>query len=268
MDGSPAGYYMQPGSAGTSDWILYMEGGYWCWDEPSCTARCSASSFACSSRGWQPVMAEEGLFSQLPPGASNPWSQPNKVYLKYCSSDSWLGDAPASPETFGYAFRGARVVAAVVNSLREIHGLGATPGQQLLLGGCSAGGRGAMGALDDVAGMLAADGVTVRGFIDAAAWVDVAPQIPGLQTLQQQAALQVAFIQPPLPAYCTDMYSGAEAWKCIWPSYRLPMLATPFFLNAAQVRDGRIAAQLAMRCADARASHAVRHVSGDVFDGQ
>ena len=154
------------------------------------------------------------------------------MYLKYCSSDSWLGDAPASTATFGYAFRGALIVAATIASLQAIHGLGATPGQQLIVGGCSAGGRGAMGSLDAVAEML--PGVTVRGFLDASAWVDVDPAVPGLQTLQQQAALQVGFLQAPVPAACSAQYSGTEAWKCIWPSYRLPMLQTPFFLNAAQ----------------------------------
>jgi hypothetical protein len=208
-----------------------MQGGYWCWDAPSCQARCSATNFACSSTGWQPVIAEEGLFSTLPDGAANPFASANKVFLKYCSSDSWLGDAGASSATFGYNFRGARIVAATIASLQALHGLGATPGQQLIFGGCSAGGRGAMGSLDEVAALL--PGVNVRGFIDAAAWVDVDPAVPGLQTLQEQAALQTAFLQAPVPAACTAVYSGTEAWKCIWPSYRLPMVTTPFFLNAA-----------------------------------
>jgi hypothetical protein len=88
-----------------------------------------------------------------------------------------------------------------------------------------------MGSLDSVAALL--PGVDVRGFVDAAAWVDIEPQIQGLQSLQSQAALQVSFLQPPLPSSCTALYSGAELWKCIWPSYRLPLLSTPFFLNAA-----------------------------------
>jgi hypothetical protein len=34
--------------------------------------------------------------------------------LAFCSAigDSWLGDTPASAATFGYNFRGARIVAA------------------------------------------------------------------------------------------------------------------------------------------------------------
>ena len=122
-------------------------------------------------------------------------------------------------------------MAAAIAQLKATRGLGASAGQRLILGGCSAGGRGAMGSLDSVAALL--PNVDVRGFIDAAAWVDIEPQIPGLQSLQAQAALQVSFLQAPLPASCTALYSGEELWKCIWPSYRLPQLSTPFFLNAA-----------------------------------
>ncbi len=178
------------------------------------------------------MLPVEGLFSQLPSGDANPFASAQKVYLKYCSSDSWLGDAPASATTFNYAFRGARIVAATIASLQANHGLGSSAGQQLLLGGCSAGARGAISSLDAVAALI--PGVDVRGFFDAAGWVDIVPAVQGLQTLQAQAALQLAFMEPPLPASCTAIYSGDELWKCIWPSYLLPMLTTPFFLNAAQ----------------------------------
>ena len=36
-----------------------------------------------------------------------------------------------------------------------------------------------------------------------------------------------------IPPACAAQYQGEE-WKCIWSSYRLPMLKTDFFLNAAQ----------------------------------
>jgi hypothetical protein len=194
------------------------------------------------------VLPVVGLFSQLPSGDANPFASAQKIYLKYCSSDSWLGDAPASATTFNYAFRGARIVAATIASLQANHGLGSSAGQQLLLGGCSAGARGAISSLDAVAALI--PGVDVRGFFDAAGWVDIVPAVQGLQTLQAQAALQVAFMEPPLPASCTAIYSGDELWKCIWPSYLLPMLTTPFFLNAAQVRQRHGAAAL-LRCCNA-----------------
>lgn len=213
---------------------LLVQGGYWCWDGPSCSARCLATPFACSSGGNAPVLAEEGIFSELPSGDVNPFSgTATVVFLKYCSSDSWLGDVGAGPSTFDYNFRGARIVNATVTALRALHGMGSVAGTQLVLGGCSAGGRGAIMLLDGVAQSLLGTGIAVSGFFDAAAWVDVEPQIAGLQSLQQQAALQMAFMNPAIPAACASLYTGTDSWKCIWPSYRLPLLVTPFFLNAA-----------------------------------
>ena len=66
---------------------------------------------------------------------------------RYCSSDIWSGDAPASNNTFGYTFRGSRIVAAVMNGLMAKQGLGSKPGTRLLFGGCSAGAIGAMNNL-------------------------------------------------------------------------------------------------------------------------
>ena len=89
-----------------------MEGGYWCWDESSCAERYSTSKFDMSSTGWKQEFAQLGIFGTDP--ATNPFASANKVFVKYCSSDSWFGDAPASDATYGFAFRGARIVAAVL----------------------------------------------------------------------------------------------------------------------------------------------------------
>ena len=50
----------------------------------------------------------------------------------------------ASAATFGYEFRGSRIVAAVMQDLMQRHGLGSKDGTRLLFGGCSAGAIGAM----------------------------------------------------------------------------------------------------------------------------
>jgi hypothetical protein len=75
---------------------------------------------------------------------------------RYCSSDFWSGDVAASDATFGYAFRGARIVAATITDLLENKGMGAQPDAQLLFGGCSAGAIGAMNNVRGPAVMAAA----------------------------------------------------------------------------------------------------------------
>ena len=51
---------------------MYLEGGYWCWDEPSCSERYSTLKFDMSSSGWKQLFAQEGIFGTDP--GTNPWA--------------------------------------------------------------------------------------------------------------------------------------------------------------------------------------------------
>ena len=156
------------------------------------------------------------------------------VWLTLPSRPTGFGDAPASNETFGFAFRGSRIVATTLTALVAHNGLGASGGQErLLFAGCSAGGRGVLTNLDAIAA-LAPPNVQVQGLLDAAAWVDVQPIIPGMLSLQEMTQDLFAFTQPPIHAGCAAQYAGADAWKCVWPSYLLPFLTTSYFMTASQ----------------------------------
>jgi len=217
-DGSASGYYWAAGRANSSDWIVLLESGGWCWDAPSCAKRCADGSKdhrRCTSSGWQEERSFSGLLASKAPRLANA----NKVYVPYCTSDAHVGDATA----FGMEFRGAAVVRAVLRDLVMTRGLGGrgadAPPARLLFGGLSAGSRGAMVHLDSVQGMLplveaarlhgAASAAwhpgvqrvqvrgfprsshlqwlyslrryllrQVRGFLDSAAWLDLQPLRP------------------------------------------------------------------------------------------
>ena len=68
----------------------------------------------------------------------------HKPFILQCTSDLWSGDAAAGASTFNFAFRGSHIVPATITSLITNHRLGATDGQRMLFGGCSAGAIGAM----------------------------------------------------------------------------------------------------------------------------
>jgi hypothetical protein len=129
----------------------------------------------------------------------------------------------ASPATWGYDFRGARIARTVITSLVADYGMGATPGQRLLFGGCSAGAIGAMNNLDAVAAM-APKGLQVQGLLDAASLIDIRPTawpfsndlIP-LQTLISEL---VAVVKPTFEPVCATKYTGVSAWKCLLGQYR------------------------------------------------
>ena len=155
-------------------------------------------------------------------------------------ADLWSGDVAASNVTWGFEFRGARIARAVITSLVNTHGMGATPGQRLCFGGCSAGAIGAMNNVDAVAAM-APPGLEVQGLLDAASLVDIRPaawpfsnDLVPLQTLISEL---VAAIKPTFEPSCAAKYSGVSAWKCLLGQYRMPLLKTPFFANMPQIDD-------------------------------
>lgn len=158
----------------------------------------------------------------------------SKVYVKHCTSDSHMGNG----ESFGRQFRGARVVEAVLKDLVQQHGLGQGNQRELLLfGGGSSGARGAIITLDHVQSLLgAAANIDVVGFLDSPAWVDVEPIGPE-ESLQSQTKAVFSYANvssSSLDPICSSTYTGDEAWRCIFPEYRLPFLRTPYFMVAFQ----------------------------------
>jgi len=111
----------------------------WCWDEASCASRWQSTPFEMSSKGWKPTLAVGGVFSTYP---DNPWRDSNKIYIAYCSSDAWAGNAVASDATYGWSFLGQRIISSTLMDLQIRHGMPASP--DVIFGGCSAGGRGAL----------------------------------------------------------------------------------------------------------------------------
>ena len=133
-DGSASGYYWAAGRANSSDWIVLLESGGWCWDAPSCAKRCADGSkdhSRCTSSGWREERSFSGLLASKAPRLADA----NKVYVPYCTSDAHVGDASA----FGMEFRGAAVVRAVLRDLVMTRGLGGqgadAPPARLLFGG-------------------------------------------------------------------------------------------------------------------------------------
>jgi O-palmitoleoyl-L-serine hydrolase len=211
-DGSPAGFYYTPGSgAGASTWIVHQQGGGWCYDEETCSQR---SKMLTSSHLWpaqrpQPV----GLFNATLPELA----AAHKVYVAYCTSDAYIGNA--SDTTFGFQFRGRAVVQALFATLqqresgnqcfpsssntppanRHSHrnqmdrqkrgvreglygfGLGSRANTTILYSGCSAGARGALFNADFIRDTVVAGKPNITQYgvlLDSALWVDLAPAQP------------------------------------------------------------------------------------------
>merc|ERR1711959_35912 len=59
LDGSPSGYWYRPGTgAGANNWIVFLEGGGWCYDEKACLYR--SGTMLGSSTQWPATMPVDG----------------------------------------------------------------------------------------------------------------------------------------------------------------------------------------------------------------
>ena len=146
-----------------------------------------------------------------------------------------MGDAAAFEEQF----RGAPTIYAVFADL--MNSMGLTSGARVLFGGCSAGARGAMVHLDNVALWFESYGISVRGMLDSGLWVDFNPledyaNMGGTLTNQAKMIYDFANVSSVIPADCAAAYS-ATPWLCLFGQYRMPFLKTDYFLNEAQFDD-------------------------------
>lgn len=83
-DGSPGAFYYTEGSDPTT-WLIYLEGGLWCWNQATCEMRQANGPTQVSSTEWPDTMSQNGIFDT--DESLNPFATANKVYIGYCSSD-------------------------------------------------------------------------------------------------------------------------------------------------------------------------------------
>jgi len=164
-----------------------------------------------SSKYWQRSTKASGIFSRS--ANNSAFAAANLVYVRYCSSDAWMGNTFMWEEEF----RGAPTVYAVFDDL--FANMGLASGAQLLFGGCSAGARGAMVHLDNVVAMLAQQGVQARGLLDSGLWLDVEPVtntgMGGTLLKQTEYVYGFANVSSVIPADCAAAYAGEEYKWCV-----------------------------------------------------
>ncbi|EDV96089.1 palmitoleoyl-protein carboxylesterase NOTUM [Drosophila grimshawi] len=231
-DGTHAGFYLrkQPNS---KKWVVFLEGGWHCFDNRSCRARWMRLRHLMTSSQWTETRDVGGILS--PHAEENPyWHNANHVLVPYCSSDSWSGTR-IEPDTRdrenSWRFMGALILRQVIADLIPL-GLGRVAGGELLLVGSSAGGLGVMLNLDRIRNFLVNERklpVTVRGVSDSGWFLDREPYTPSAVASSEAVRQGWRLWQGLLPEDCTKVHP-AEPWRCYF-GYRLyPTLKTPLFV--------------------------------------
>lgn len=155
LDGSPAAYYFRAAttSADADKWVLFFQGGGWCYKPEDCAAR-AATALGSSAR-MPATLAIGGPLAE--DAAENPdFASWNHVVFAYCDGASFTGTADEPDEVDGRKvyYRGFRNFEAVLADLLARRGL--RKATQVLLSGDSAGGLAAFVHADHVAERLPA----------------------------------------------------------------------------------------------------------------
>ncbi|KAL3053706.1 palmitoleoyl-protein carboxylesterase notum1a [Trematomus bernacchii] len=244
-DGSPAGYYLKE-SRGSRRWLIFLEGGWYCFNKENCDSRYETMRRLMSSSTWPQTKTGTGILSPLP--EENPhWWNANMVFIPYCSSDVWSG-ATAKTEQSGYAFMGSLIIQEVVKDLLN---KGLDNAKVLLLAGSSAGGTGVLLNVDHVAELLEGlghTGIQVRGLSDSGWFLDN-KQYSCTDCTECLDAITCAPTETikrgikywggVVPERCRQTHEGEE-WNCffgyrVFPSIKSPVFVVQWLFDEAQL---------------------------------
>eukprot|EP00039_Didymoeca_costata_P012767 m.185631 g.185631 ORF g.185631 m.185631 type:complete len:196 (-) comp15578_c0_seq2:689-1276(-) len=161
-DGSQSAYYFHSAtnSSNSDVWVLHMQGGGWCWDHESCMLRAPKfPTMLTSSALWGETMTfSSGSILNMPDGR---YGGANVAYLRYCTSDGYIGNQSDTSVSNGWKFHGRNVVEETVRQLVVTHGMGSMSTETFIFSGCSAGG------VDGLICSLLVDFIFFRTWCDA-----------------------------------------------------------------------------------------------------
>ncbi|XP_048871491.1 inactive palmitoleoyl-protein carboxylesterase notum1b [Brienomyrus brachyistius] len=241
-DGTPAGYYMRE-SKGSRRWLVFLEGGWYCFDKENCGSRYETMRRLMSSTKWPQSKTGTGILSPQP--EENPhWWNANMVFIPYCSSDVWSGASPKTDQN-DYAFMGSLIIKEVV---KELLTKGLEGAKLLLLAGSSAGGTGVLLNVDRVAEQLEElghTGIQVRGLSDSGWFLDNKQyrctdcsdpiSCPPTEAIRRG----IRYWNGVVPERCQKEHEGKE-WNCffgykVYPTLKSPVFVVQWLFDEAQL---------------------------------
>ena len=160
-DGTAGAYVLRPGAGAAADrWLISLQGGGECFDQPTCSTRAATMPTLLSTSSYQAnpstAFGQGGLLSATP-GSNPDFYDATMVQVLYCSSDDWSGNK-ASTTTFNpndpttWNWQGRAILNAVIADLTASHGFSSAT--EVMLTGQSAGGVGVFANANPVAKLI------------------------------------------------------------------------------------------------------------------
>jgi hypothetical protein len=160
-DGTAGTFQVLPAADGNAArWVVWLEGGYACYDSAGCATRAQKTPKLVSATGWGPVRGQALLLHD--PNTNPALAGANTVLVHYCSSDAWSGEFRARDQsgfniedTNSWNFEGRAIVQSVIQTLVDPSaGFGMSAATQVVLGGSSAGANGITYLANDLLPLL------------------------------------------------------------------------------------------------------------------
>lgn len=214
-DGSPAAFFYAPPQNGV--WHIHLEGGGSCYDEDTCLSVTHEKSLMSSNFLPQSIWLG-GIFSR--DSTSPALAHAGHAFLKYCSSDSWLGNSSKIWRGRPFFFHGAVILAEAVYALLD---RGMKHAEMVLFSGCSAGGRGAIYNLDGLCSLVSSFSPNVRclGLGDSAWW---------MESVFLRGGLELQSLLRKNAAHGREVWGGSwlsqPLWRCRQAQQHLPKVST------------------------------------------
>lgn len=234
-DGTQYAYYLEMGTA-TDKWILFQQGGSYCWNKATCDYRRSHDSTQMSAKQLPPSLnLADGILSDSL--SENPYFATwNKIMLPYCTSDAFSGTVASSSWDSSLSFLGSRVVPSVIADLKAKHGLVDHSSTTFVYSGASAGAVGMYPNIDVLSSSLLPASHVVA-VIDSGWFMDSSPLVapncsyqPLTCTVEHNLQMGDSAWNPSLDADCVAAKSAGERWQCMMGHYVEPYLSTSIFV--------------------------------------
>ncbi|CAK9295441.1 unnamed protein product [Gordionus sp. m RMFG-2023] len=263
-DGSTAGYYLRR-HHNSKKWLIYLEGGWFCYSKETCEKRFRNTPGLMSSSNWPSHLKYEGILSN--DRKNNPfWYNYNIIYLPYCSSDLWSGRSQPLHKN-NFTFMGSYIIE---ETIKEMSNKGLKLAERLLLLGTSAGGIGVVLNLDKIKRLLwtSKKNMKILGVADSAWFLEhdiplikvsddidreaimekleknkIDPQFEDFNTWTSLAHISSIIHLPihgiqqglnywngDLPINCIAKFTSSERWKCYFIHNALSTLKSPLFV--------------------------------------
>ncbi|TGZ73952.1 hypothetical protein CRM22_001219 [Opisthorchis felineus] len=233
-DGTQAGYYFRRSKRGNSqNWLIFLEGGWYCFDNITCQLRESSTFSLFSSSSWPQQRPFDGILSSNP--NVNPiYHEYNSVFIPYCSSDLWTGRRVN--QTGDFYFHGSRILQAVTDSLpwgntKDIH--------RVVFAGSSAGGIGVLMNIDRLRRRIVTKigrPILVSGIVDSAWFIHIPAYRPSACSnifecpAEEGIHRGMRYWKAHIPKSCRKHQQREERWKCFLAPFMYQYIKTPVYI--------------------------------------